>query len=123
MRGVAYARQFARRIFQRLGAADYTVYDPDDYGYVTYEGQGYVIRGGNHLAGTHIMGTDRRRLRRRRRPALVGPREPLPRRRRQHAVDRHVEHHADDRRAVLPERGADPRQLRAETAAARRSAA
>ena len=30
---------------------------PSDYGYVTYEGEGYVIRGGNHLAGTHIMGT------------------------------------------------------------------
>lgn len=57
MRGAAYARQFARLIFQRLGAADYTVYDPADYGYVTYEGEGYVIRGGNHLAGTHVMGT------------------------------------------------------------------
>ncbi|MEA2372649.1 MAG: hypothetical protein QOH12_3043 [Solirubrobacteraceae bacterium] len=59
MRGVAYARQFARRIFARLGAADYTMYDSTDYGYITYEGVGYVIRGGNHLAGTHIMGTSR----------------------------------------------------------------
>jgi choline dehydrogenase-like flavoprotein len=59
MRGVAYGRQFARRIFQRLGAADYTGYDPTDYGYVTHEGVGYVIRGGNHLAGTHIMGTSK----------------------------------------------------------------
>ncbi len=58
MRGVAYARQLARRMFQRLGAEDCTAYDPDDYGYVTYEGKGYVIRGGNHLAGTHMMGTD-----------------------------------------------------------------
>ncbi len=57
LRGVAYARQLARRIYQRLGAADHTMYDPTDYGYATYEGQGYVIRGGNHLAGTHIMGT------------------------------------------------------------------
>ena len=45
-------------MFQRLGAADYTVYDADDYGYVTYDREGYVVRGGNHLAGTHIMGTD-----------------------------------------------------------------
>jgi choline dehydrogenase-like flavoprotein len=59
MRGVAYARQFARMVFQRLGAADYTAYDPEDYGYVTYEGEGYSIRGGNHLAGTHVMGTSR----------------------------------------------------------------
>jgi choline dehydrogenase-like flavoprotein len=58
MRGVAYARQLASRIFQRLGAADYSVYDSEDYGYVNYDGEGYVIRGGNHLAGTHIMGTD-----------------------------------------------------------------
>ena len=57
MRGVAYGRRLARRIFQRLGAEDCTVYDPSDYGYVTYEGQGYIIRGGNHLAGTHVMGT------------------------------------------------------------------
>jgi choline dehydrogenase-like flavoprotein len=58
MRGVAYARQLASRIFQRLGAADYTVYDDDDYAYVDYDGDGYVIRGGNHLSGTHIMGSD-----------------------------------------------------------------
>lgn len=58
LRGVAYGRQLASRIFQRLGAADYTVYDDDDYAYVNYDGNGYVIRGGNHLAGTHIMGTD-----------------------------------------------------------------
>jgi choline dehydrogenase-like flavoprotein len=57
MRGVAYARQLSRRIYQRLGAADHTFYDPSDFGYASYEGQGYVIRGGNHLAGTHIMGT------------------------------------------------------------------
>jgi choline dehydrogenase-like flavoprotein len=57
MRGVVYARQFARQIFQRLGAADYTRYDPTDPAYVTYDGVGYVIRGGNHLAGTHIMGS------------------------------------------------------------------
>lgn len=57
MRGVVYARQFARQMFQRLGAADYTRYDPTDPAYVTYDGDGYVIRGGNHLAGTHVMGS------------------------------------------------------------------
>ncbi|HEX8086433.1 MAG TPA: GMC family oxidoreductase [Solirubrobacteraceae bacterium] len=59
LRGVAFARQLSTRLFQRLGAADYTVYDADDYAYVTYEGEGYVVRGGNHLAGTHMMGVDR----------------------------------------------------------------
>jgi choline dehydrogenase-like flavoprotein len=57
MRGVAFGRRLARRLFQRLGAEDHTIYYPGDYGYVTYEGQGYSIRGGNHLAGTHVMGT------------------------------------------------------------------
>ena len=57
MRGAIFGRRLARRIFQRLGAEDYTVYDPADYGYLTYEGEGCIVRGGNHLAGTHIMGT------------------------------------------------------------------
>jgi choline dehydrogenase-like flavoprotein len=60
LRGVAYARDVSRRIFQRTGTEDHTWYDPSDYGHVTHDGQGYVIRGGNHLAGTHIMGTSAR---------------------------------------------------------------
>ena len=59
MRGAAYARHFARLMFQRLGAADHTEYKTTDYGYVTFEGEGYAMRGGNHLAGTHVMGTDK----------------------------------------------------------------
>ena len=57
MAAAEYTRKLSRQIFQRLGAEDYTNYDPSDYGYVTYNGQGYAIRGGNHLSGTHIMGT------------------------------------------------------------------
>jgi len=57
MRGAAFARRLARRLFERLGAEDCTAYDPADYGYVSYDGQGYAIRGGNHLGGTHVMGT------------------------------------------------------------------
>lgn len=60
MRGAAYARQLARMVFARLGAQDYTAYSPDDYGLVPYQGQNYAIRGGNHLAGTHVMGTTSR---------------------------------------------------------------
>ena len=59
MKGVAYARELSRLIFQRLGVEDFTRYDPGDYGYVLYEGEGYSIRGGNHLAGTHLMGTSK----------------------------------------------------------------
>lgn len=59
MRGAAYGRQFAKTVFARLGVEDHTQYDQSDFGYTTYEGEGYAIRGGNHLAGTHIMGTNK----------------------------------------------------------------
>lgn len=59
MKGIAYARELSKLIFQRLGAEDFTRYDPNDYGYAEYRGEGYSIRGGNHLAGTHIMGTSK----------------------------------------------------------------
>ncbi len=54
--GIAEARRLSRRIFARLGVEDHTEYRPTDVGYVTHQGQGYVIRGGNHWAGTHVMG-------------------------------------------------------------------
>ena len=57
LKTLAYARHFSRLLFQRVGAEDYTHYDPSDYGYFTYQGEGYVFRGGNHYAGTHVMGT------------------------------------------------------------------
>jgi choline dehydrogenase-like flavoprotein len=57
MRGAAYARGLSRQLFHQLGAEDHTKYDPSDYGYVEFAGEGYRILGGNHLAGTHIMGT------------------------------------------------------------------
>lgn len=52
-----YARGLSSRIFQKLGAVDHTHYNTDNYGYRTYNGQGYEIRGGNHISGTHVMGT------------------------------------------------------------------
>lgn len=58
MRGIAYARQLSKRIFARLGAEDHTAYNPDFWGYATYQGRGYEVHGGNHLAGTHLMGSD-----------------------------------------------------------------
>ncbi|MEL6910981.1 MAG: GMC family oxidoreductase [Cyanobacteria bacterium J06648_1] len=55
----AYGRHFSRLIFQRAGVEDCTHYDPSDYGYFTYKGEGYTFRGGNHYAGTHVMGTNK----------------------------------------------------------------
>ena len=59
MAGVAYARELSREMFQRLGAEDFTQFNETDFGYLTYQGQGYSIVGGNHFAGTHIMGTSK----------------------------------------------------------------
>lgn len=57
IRTLAYTRKLSRVIFQRLGAEDYTHYDPSDPAYFKFEGEGYFYRGGNHFSGTHIMGT------------------------------------------------------------------
>ncbi|HUP50699.1 MAG TPA: GMC family oxidoreductase [Thermoanaerobaculia bacterium] len=57
LEGIAFGRRLSRRIYQRLGAEDYTSYDPAAVGYMSYQGEAYVIRGGNHWAGTHLMGT------------------------------------------------------------------
>lgn len=57
LNGITYARALSKRIFQRIGAEDHTSYDSLDPGYVSYNGEGFAIRGGNHLAGTHVMGT------------------------------------------------------------------
>ncbi len=53
---VSLARRLSRRLYQRLGAEDHSAYDPLAPGYVTHDGEGYVVRGGNHWAGTHLMG-------------------------------------------------------------------
>src|SRR5262249_6972626 len=57
---IEFGRNLSKMIFQRLGAQDFTRYNPLDCGYVSFNGEGYEIRGGNHLSGTHIMGTDQR---------------------------------------------------------------
>lgn len=60
LEGIAFARQLSKRIYQRSGAEDHSSYDPTAYGWINYQGEGYVIRGGNHWAGTHLMGTNAR---------------------------------------------------------------
>lgn len=55
---VAFSRRLTRRIYQRMGAEDHSHYNPLAPGWVTHDGEGFTVRGGNHWAGTHIMGTD-----------------------------------------------------------------
>lgn len=60
MAGAAYARTLSKDLFKRMGIPDkddFTNYPTNDPGYVFYQGQGYALRGGNHLSGTHLMGT------------------------------------------------------------------
>jgi choline dehydrogenase-like flavoprotein len=59
LRGASYARRFARLVFARVGAEDHTAYDPNDYGLVSHGHETFALRGGNHLAGTHVMGSNR----------------------------------------------------------------
>jgi choline dehydrogenase-like flavoprotein len=54
----AFSRKLTRQLYQRMGAEDHSRYDPMDPGWVSYNGENYVLRGGNHWAGTHIMGSD-----------------------------------------------------------------
>jgi choline dehydrogenase-like flavoprotein len=67
-----WAAQASGEIFQQLAIpnkvteeereefvpGDYSRYEADDPGAVTYEGEIYVVRGAGHLAGTHRMGSD-----------------------------------------------------------------
>ncbi|HYM00673.1 MAG TPA: GMC family oxidoreductase, partial [Blastocatellia bacterium] len=55
--GAASGLRVSDLIYQRIGARNFTQYDPSDGGYYTYLGQGYVFNGAGHFAGTHVMGT------------------------------------------------------------------
>ncbi len=60
---IVFARKLSTTIFKHLGVTDCTKYKydepPQDPAYFEYEGQGYWTRGGNHFAGTHVMGTSK----------------------------------------------------------------
>ena len=55
---LGFSRALTKRIYQRVGANDQSVYDPLSPGFVSCNGEGFVVRGGNHWAGTHVMGAD-----------------------------------------------------------------
>lgn len=58
-RTMAYARDISKRLFDLLQVKDFTQFNESDPAYFEYNGRGYWFRGGNHFAGTHIMGTSR----------------------------------------------------------------
>ncbi|POZ50151.1 GMC family oxidoreductase [Methylovulum psychrotolerans] len=55
--GMAYGRKLSKEIFAQIGVEDHTYYDPSSFGYLIYNGQEMIARGGNHFSGTHIMGS------------------------------------------------------------------
>jgi choline dehydrogenase-like flavoprotein len=57
--GAALARRVSKVVFEAVGAADHTSYDPSWHTYVTWKGQGYALMGAGHLVGTHRL-SDRR---------------------------------------------------------------
>ncbi|HUB61248.1 MAG TPA: GMC family oxidoreductase [Puia sp.] len=61
---VRRAFEAAKRVSDALFASsciqDFTKYDPNEVGYVEYNGQGYTYRGAGHIVGTHRMGNDPR---------------------------------------------------------------
>jgi choline dehydrogenase-like flavoprotein len=59
MSGFATAKNLSDQIFQRLGAAQFTTYSPNDAGYCEFEGEGYTYHGSGHIVGTHRMGKNK----------------------------------------------------------------
>ncbi len=57
--GMLAAKQFSKQFFKTIGGEDKTEYDPDKGGFIEYKGEELWWQGAGHLAGTHIMGTDK----------------------------------------------------------------
>lgn len=58
--GMAAAKSFADQVFRYVGVQNFTYYDSNLPGYLTYKGTGYVYNGAGHMAGTHRMGTNKK---------------------------------------------------------------
>jgi choline dehydrogenase-like flavoprotein len=58
MKGFQVAADVCSKIYQRMGAKEYTKINEGGTGDFTYEGQNYHYYGAGHLMGTHRMGND-----------------------------------------------------------------
>jgi choline dehydrogenase-like flavoprotein len=58
MEGFRVAADVCSRIYQRMGAKEYTKINEGGTGDFTYKGQNYHYYGAGHLMGTHRMGND-----------------------------------------------------------------
>lgn len=57
--GMVAAKEFTKQFFQAAGIEDCTNYDPTKPGYIYNNGNELWWQGAGHLAGTHIMGTNK----------------------------------------------------------------
>ncbi|SMC58503.1 GMC family oxidoreductase [Lentzea albidocapillata] len=58
--GLLAAKRVSDRIFEMLGADDYTSYKPDEERYFEHDGEPLRYWGAGHGGGTHVMGTSPR---------------------------------------------------------------
>ena len=93
---MAAATRFYREVFAHAGIEDRT--DPAAGTWFPSVDDGedrFHYHGMGHFAGTHVMGAGAATLGGRRRPAVLGAPQPVPRRRRQLPDDGHLEPDAD----------------------------
>lgn len=57
--GMLAAKSFTDQMFKTIGGENKTEYDPTAGGFILYKGETLWWQGAGHLAGTHIMGTDK----------------------------------------------------------------
>ncbi|MFD5830900.1 GMC family oxidoreductase [Lentzea sp. NPDC060358] len=58
--GLLAAKRVSDRLFEMLGAEDFTAYKPDDGHYFEHDGEPLRYWGAGHSGGTHVMGTSPR---------------------------------------------------------------
>ncbi|WP_299434987.1 GMC family oxidoreductase [uncultured Aquimarina sp.] len=57
--GMLAAKEFSKQFFDALGGTDKTKYSSDRGGFILYKDEELWWQGAGHLAGTHIMGTNK----------------------------------------------------------------
>ncbi|MBL4704594.1 MAG: GMC family oxidoreductase [Flavobacteriales bacterium] len=58
--GMLAAKEFTTQMFEKARIQNESNYTPDDVGYTVYKGEKLWWQGAGHLAGTHIMGTNKK---------------------------------------------------------------
>ncbi len=57
--GMLAAKAFSKQFFKTINGEDKTIYNSNSGGFIAYKGEELWWQGAGHLAGTHIMGTNK----------------------------------------------------------------